>query len=92
MDNELTLNTEDFFNLKTYDINLNDIVLIATTKENISDEDTKIKEESVLYTGFKLYEGNKDEFKIKPETQKLFVRGNWYDMVDVYGMSMNPNT
>ena len=32
---------------------------------------------------------NNHEYRIKPDQQKLFIKGHWYDMVDVHGMSMN---
>jgi hypothetical protein len=94
---ELIFDSAYFEQYKVHDKNYHDISAVIYSYEydisNEKKEKNKVMQSSILYSGFKviLNPNSNLEYKIKPDTQKLFVRGHWYEMVDIYGMSLNPN-
>lgn len=89
---DLCFDISYFNDNRRFDKNYQDISAVIYSNDIISDDNIKHKESSILYSGFKVFLNTTGEYKIKPDIQKLFIRGQWYEMVDIYGMSLNPNT
>jgi hypothetical protein len=72
---------------KIFDIKYYDLVIELEALKN----DGSI--ECNLISSFKLIpENNKNNYKIKQETQKLIVKDTWFDMHDIYGFNSDANS
>lgn len=82
---ELTIDILFLEENKKYENNLFDLVLQTNCVDYDKVDQTKVKDRCSLATAFKIYpQGN--EYKTRIESQKLLVKGNWFEMHDIYGM------
>lgn len=75
---------------KKYENNLFDLVLQTNCVNYDKVDSNKIKDRCSLATAFKIY-AHGTEYKTRIESQKLLVKGNWFEMHDIYGMVADNN-